>query len=65
MKAGRIHQFGPPDVIVIEDVPRPAPGTGELLIRVEAAGVGPWDALIREGKSEVSPQPPKSALNLH
>jgi NADPH:quinone reductase-like Zn-dependent oxidoreductase len=58
MKAARIHQFGPPQVIVIEDVPRPAPGRGEILIRVEAAGVGPWDALIREGKSKVSPQPP-------
>ena len=58
MKAARIHQFGPPDVIVIEDVPRPAPGTSEILIRVKAAGVGPWDALIREGRSKVSPQPP-------
>jgi NADPH:quinone reductase-like Zn-dependent oxidoreductase len=29
-----------------------------LLVRVAAAGVGPWDAIIREGKSEVSPQPP-------
>ncbi len=58
MRAARIREFGPPDVIVIEEVPRPSPGTGELLIRVEAAGVGPWDALIREGKSEVSPQPP-------
>ena len=58
MKAARIHQFGPPNVIVIEKTPRPAPSTGEILVRVEAAGVGPWDALIREGKSEVSPQPP-------
>ena len=58
MKAARIHQFGPPNVIVIENIPRPEPSTGEILIRVEAAGVGPWDALIREGKSEVSPQPP-------
>ncbi len=58
MKAARIHQFGPPDVIVIEDVPQPAPGTSEILIRVKAAGVGPWDALIREGRSKVSPQPP-------
>ena len=58
MKAARIHSFGGPEVIVVEDVPRPVPGAGELLVRVAAAGIGPWDALIREGKSKVSPQPP-------
>jgi NADPH:quinone reductase-like Zn-dependent oxidoreductase len=58
MKAARIHRFGAPDVVVVEDVPRPAPAAGELLIRVAASGVGPWDALIREGKSKVSPPPP-------
>src|SRR5215472_9232814 len=58
MRAARIHQFGSPDVIVIEEVPRPVPGPGELLVRVAAAGVGPWDALIREGRSKVSPPPP-------
>ena len=58
MKAARIHQFGSPEVVVIDEVPRPTPRAGELLVRVSAAGVGPWDALIREGKSEVSPQPP-------
>jgi NADPH:quinone reductase-like Zn-dependent oxidoreductase len=58
MRAARIHRFGAPDVIVVEEVPRPAPAAGELLIRVAASGVGPWDALIREGKSKVSPPPP-------
>ena len=58
MKAARIHRFGPPDVIEIEDLPLPRPATGEVLVRVAAAGVGPWDALIREGKSKVSPAPP-------
>ena len=58
MKAARIHHFGPPDVIEVEDIPRPSPATGEVLVRVAAAGVGPWDALIREGKSKVSPTPP-------
>ena len=58
MKAARIHTFGPPEVVVIDDVSRPTPGKGELLVRVKAAGVGPWDALIREGKSKVSPPPP-------
>ena len=53
MKAGRIHHFGPPDAIVIDEMPRPTPNEGELVVRVAAAGVGPWDALIREGKSVV------------
>ncbi len=58
MKAARIHSFGPPDVVVVEDVPVPSPGPGEILVRVMAAGVAPWDALIRDGKSKVSPRPP-------
>src|SRR5215471_10168631 len=58
MKAARIHRFGPPDVIVVDELPRPAPATGEVLVRITASGVGPWDALIREGKSKVSPPPP-------
>ncbi len=58
MKAARIHSFGPPDVVVVEDVPVPSPGPNEVLVRVMAAGAAPWDAIIREGKSKVSPQPP-------
>jgi NADPH:quinone reductase-like Zn-dependent oxidoreductase len=53
MKAVRIHTFGPPSVMVIEDLPRPTPGPGEVFVHVAAAGVGPWDALIREHKSVV------------
>ena len=56
MKACRVHHFGPPEAISFEDVPRPIPGEGEVLVRVKAAGVGPWDAWIRAGKS-VLPQP--------
>jgi NADPH:quinone reductase-like Zn-dependent oxidoreductase len=51
MKASRIHRFGPPDVIQLEDVPRPDPGANEVLVRVAAASVGPWDGWIRAGKS--------------
>jgi NADPH:quinone reductase-like Zn-dependent oxidoreductase len=58
MKAARIHRYGPPDVIAIDDLPLPTPEAGEVLVRVANAGVGPWDALIREGKSVVhSPLP--------
>ena len=45
MQAIRVHHFGGLDSLVAEDVPRPAPGDGEVLLRVKAAGVGPWDAL--------------------
>ena len=50
MKAARIQQFGPTNVIMMDDLPRPEPSSGDLLVRVRAAGVGNWDALIREGK---------------
>ena len=56
MRAWRVHEFGPPDVMKFEEVPRPAPGSGEVLVKVAAAGVGPWDAWIRAGKSAL-PQP--------
>lgn len=56
MHAIRVHQFGGLDSLVEDDVPRPAPGDGDVLLRVKAAGVGPWDALIRSGRSVV-PQP--------
>jgi len=57
MKVARILRFGPPNVITNDDVPRPQPTAGQLLVRVKAAGVGNWDALIREGKIELQPLP--------
>src|SRR5438874_13272054 len=57
MKAARVLRFGPPNVITNEDVPKPEPGAGQLLVRVKAAGVGHWDALIREGKVQLQPLP--------
>ena len=56
MKAVRVHRFGPPEVIALEDVPKPEPSNGEVVVQVKAAGIGPWDALIRSGKSAL-PQP--------
>lgn len=58
MKAVRIQRFGGPDQVAVEDVPVPVARAGEVLVRVMAAGVAPWDALIRAGQSKVSPQPP-------
>lgn len=56
MMAWRVHEFGPPEVMRLERVPRPKPGPGEVLVKVEGAGVGPWDGWIRAGKSAL-PQP--------
>jgi NADPH:quinone reductase-like Zn-dependent oxidoreductase len=55
-KAWRVHEFGPPEKMICETIPRPRPGPGEVLVKVRAAGVGPWDAWIRAGKSAL-PQP--------
>ena len=53
MKAIVVHEYGSPDVLKLEDIPIPVPGAGEVLVRVRAAGVGPWDALVRTGSSGV------------
>jgi NADPH:quinone reductase-like Zn-dependent oxidoreductase len=58
MRAARIDRFGGPEVVEVQDVAVPSPGADEVLVRVAAAGVAPWDAIIREGKSKVSPPPP-------
>ena len=56
MMAWRVHEFGSPETMKFERVPRPEPGPGEVLVKVAAAGVGPWDGWIRSGKSAL-PQP--------
>ena len=53
MKAVRVHAPGPASVIVIEDIPVPSLGEDQVLVRVHAAGVGPWDALVRAGGSSL------------
>lgn len=53
MKVARILRFGPRNVITNDDLPRPEPAAGQILVRVKAAGVGNWDSLIREGITEL------------
>ena len=48
MTAVRIHEFGGRDALKVEQAPRPAPGTGELLVRVHAAAVNPVDWKLRK-----------------
>ncbi|UYY58172.1 NADP-dependent oxidoreductase [Sphingomonas sp. S2-65] len=56
MKAVRVHAFGGLEAMIYEEVPRPIPGAGQVLVKVAAAGVGPWDLWVRSGRS-VLPQP--------
>ena len=49
MRAVRMHGYGGPDQLVLDQVPRPEPGAGQVLVRVQAASVNPVDWKIREG----------------
>ena len=49
MRAVRIHQYGGPEVLTLEDVPRPDVVDGEVLIAVHAIGINPIDWKLREG----------------
>ena len=49
MQAITVSEFGGPEVLKVTEVPLPQPGPGEVLVRVLAAGVGPWDATLRRG----------------
>src|SRR5256885_5661883 len=49
MRAIRVHQFGGPDVLKLEEIPDPKPGAGEIIVRVRAAGVNPVDAYMHSG----------------
>jgi len=58
MKAIRVHQFGGPEVLKLEDVPTPRPSAGEVLVRIHAAGVNPYDTYMRAGTYAVKPALP-------
>ncbi|MER5862923.1 NADP-dependent oxidoreductase [Kitasatospora sp. NPDC002040] len=53
MWAARVHAFGDPEQLVYEEVPRPAAGPGEVLVRVHAAGVNPPDWYARRGFANI------------
>jgi NADPH:quinone reductase len=58
MKAIRVHEFGGPDVLRLEDAPDPKPAAGQVLVRVHGAGVNPVDTYIRAGGHAVKPKLP-------
>lgn len=49
MRAARFHEYGEAGSLVIEQVPDPHPGPGEIRVRVAAAGVNPIDWKLRAG----------------
>lgn len=59
MKAVQVHEFGPPGVLQLADLPAPQAGPGQVRVRVRAAGVLPFDLRVRSGWS-----PPGQALAL-
>lgn len=57
MQAIRIHEFGGPEVLSLEEVPDLAPGPGQVVVRVKAVGVNPVDTYIRAGSYPTPPLP--------
>jgi NADPH:quinone reductase len=58
MKAIQVHRFGGPEVLELHEIPTPKPGQGQILVRVHAAGVNPYDTYMRNGTYAVKPQLP-------
>jgi NADPH2:quinone reductase len=58
MKAIRVHKFGGPEVLQLDDVADPTAGPGQVLVQVKAAGVNPVDTYIRTGTYAQSPSLP-------
>jgi NADPH:quinone reductase len=58
MKTIRVHEFGGPEVLRFEDVPRPEPAAGQVLVHVRATGVNPYDTYMRNGTYAIKPPLP-------
>lgn len=58
MKAIRVHQFGGPEVLKLDEIPTPKPAAGQVLVRVHAAGVNPYDTYMRSGTYPIKPPLP-------
>jgi NADPH2:quinone reductase len=58
MKAIVVRQFGGPEVLELEEVPTPKPAAGQVLVRIHAAGVNPYDTYMRAGTYAIKPPLP-------
>src|SRR5436189_2631664 len=63
MKAIRVHEFGGPEVLRLEEVPTPQPGAGQVLVRMHAIGVNPVETYIRAGTYALKPTLPYTPGN--
>src|SRR5438094_6348637 len=63
MEAIRVHQFGEPEVLRLEQVPTPQPGSGQALVRMQAIGVNPVETYIRAGIYSYKPALPYTPGN--
>jgi NADPH:quinone reductase len=63
MKAIRVHEFGGPEVLRLDEAPMPQPGPGEVVMRMHAAGVNPVETYIRAGKYARLPELPYTPGN--
>ena len=57
MQAIRIHAFGEPEVLKLEEVPEPQVGPGQVLVKVHAVGVNPYEGYMRAGAYAAPPLP--------
>jgi NADPH2:quinone reductase len=58
MKAIVVHEFGGPEVMKLEEIPTPKPAAGQVLVRIHAAGVNPYDTYMRAGTYAIKPPLP-------
>jgi NADPH:quinone reductase len=58
MRAVLVREFGGPEVLKLEEIPTPKPGAGQVLVRIHAAGVNPYDTYMRAGTYAVKPPLP-------
>ena len=58
MKSILVREFGGPEVLKLEEVPTPRPAAGQVLVRINAAGVNPYDTYMRAGTYSVKPALP-------
>jgi NADPH:quinone reductase len=58
MKAIVVHEFGGPEVLKFEEIPTPKPAAGQVLVRIHAVGVNPYDTYMRNGTYAVKPPLP-------